>query len=205
MKRSLLILFSLFLIFPTFVFGQNQISARFGISNANVSGDDVNDAWESRSGIVLGTSFVIGMGEVFAFEPEFMYSENGYSTNHYDLHLNYYNLAFLLRLNFKIEQLSIFAVAGPNLAALINSKMESTGGQIFVTRQSAIDYGVSLGGGVGYAFDFGTLFFEVRYNMGFNSIIPSSDSDEEFAPQPDIDQKNRIMMFMLGYSIPMTD
>jgi len=205
MKKSLLILFSLLLICPAIIFSQNQISAKIGISSASVSGDDVSDDWESRSGIALGTSFVISMGEVFALEPEFMYTENGYSTDRYDLILNYYNLAFLLRLNFKIEKFSIIAVAGPNLAATINSKREYTGSNTITTRQSLVDYGVTFGGGLGYGFDFGILSFDVRYTMGFNSIIPSSDSDDDVAPQPDIDRKNRTLIFMLGYSIPMTD
>jgi len=206
MKKYILILAAINLCFPLILSGQDQIAFRFGLTRANISGNDVKDGYEWKTGLALGASFIYEMKPAFSLELELMYQENGYSTEYSDLHLNYYNIACLFKRNSEglikmpIKKMSVFAIAGPNLAVMINSVYEFESRNNMFGSREFVDFGLIFGSGLDYRFDFGNITFEVRYNFGFVNHYKNSSNR-----YTNIDQKNRTWLFLLGYSVNMKD
>jgi len=209
MKKSLLIIFSVFLFLPAIVFGQDQITVKFGLAQANMSVELDTDEFESKSGVAFGTSFIHRMNNSLSFEYELMYTENGYfnPVNESYFHFNYNKLSFLLRFhidkmfNLPNGRISLFAIAGPHFGVLISSQKEDNLGEVYSLRDRTVyDAGLIFGGGLGYNFDFGTLSIETRYDLGLiNTYVNESDIAVERI------RKNKAWLFLLSYSINLND
>ena len=212
MKNFILKILFLFFGITSFAIGQEQATIKFGSSLANISGKDVSNKVEWKGGIVLGTSFITRINKQFSFEPELTYIENGYIDGETTYDYNFFNFSFLAKMN--IEQfiplpdnnISIFALAGPVLAAQVNVvryyKDEKVAWDAWDPldpwderdrNQEVFDIGLMFGAGAGYTLNFGVITFETRYNMGFTEPFENS----KFTHQA--------WSFLLGYSLNLTD
>ena len=149
-------------------FGFNQLTNRpadlslnfFGSRSFHVYYQVPIKIFGEKSGFTVNPGFGIG-SEKFSFQPEIMYSRQGYSFGDDIVALNYLNIPLMgkyyITKGFSVE-------AGPQIGFLLSAKNEKTDVKdLFNT----FDFGLNFG--LGYKFENG-LNFGARYNLGLTDI-----------------------------------
>jgi len=155
-----------------------NLGAKAGINFSTITGDntsDVNSITEFQSFGLVGE---IMFSEKFSFQPELMYSKQGFDIDGDLVSLNYLNLLYMGKY-YVAKGLSL--EAGPQIGYLLSAEQEDTDVEDNFNR---FDFGVNFG--VGYKLDNG-LNFGARYNLGLANI---NDMDG-------IDDKNRNGVFQV--------
>ena len=183
MKQTLLLAAITVLGFTNINAQKLKFGIKGGLNFASVSGDN------SREKKVV-TSFNFGfLSEIpvsgkFSFQPELMYSGQGYSFNNNTIALSYLNIP-LMGKYYLTKGLSV--EAGPQIGFLLAAKNE----KIDVKNSfNTFDFGVNFG--LGYKLDNG-LNFGVRYNQGLTDINNIDNSS--------IKNKNSVFQLSVGYFI----
>jgi opacity protein-like surface antigen len=177
-----------------------KFGAKAGINLANGAGD-VEEA-DTKLGLHIGGFAEFMLSEKFAFQPELLYSMQGYKYE-YDLDLgdgtsinveekiklDYINLPLIFKF-YVTEGLAI--EAGPQVGFLVSAKAEFEGGgeseeEDIDEGYNSLDYGVN--GGLSYTLDMGVMF-GARYYYGIADIDDVSD---------DFDEKNSVIQVSVGY------
>lgn len=213
MKKILLVLFFMLLICPASVFSQDEVSFKMGLNQSMLSGKHITKEYKWKSGLALGTSFINHFSRIFSLDFEFAYTENGYVysyKSYKETYLyNYFMFSALYRLYLEnlfrmpLENLSVYAMAGPGLAVLIHAKSKANGHdyesliscnwRTFRCGENELyDFGLIMGAGIGYRLLLGTLYLQMRYNMGFIEFFKNAE------------QTNKAIAFLLSYSFPLT-
>ncbi|MXN90515.1 outer membrane beta-barrel protein [Flavobacterium sp. Sd200] len=158
-----------------------KFGAKGGLNFASVSGDNTE-------GIDVVTSFNFGIvseipiSEKFSFQPELMYSGQGYSYNDDTIALSYLNVP-LMGKYYLIKGLSV--EAGPQIGFLFSAKNDKTDVK---DSYNTFDFGVNFG--LGYKFNSG-LNFAARYNLGLTDINNLENSPSK--------NKNSVFQLSVGY------
>jgi hypothetical protein len=155
-----------------------QFGAKGGLNFASISGDNTGDV-DPVTAFNFGLVAEIPISEKFSFQPELMYSGQGYSFNDDTIALNYLNIPLMgkyyLTKGFSLE-------AGPQIGFLLSAKNDKTDVK---DSFNTVDFGVNFG--LGYKLDNG-LNFGARYNLGLSDINNIDNSSN----------KNRIGVFQLS-------
>lgn len=169
-------------------FAQDDKQARFGVKGglnlANLYIDDVNDE-KAKVGFHAGLWSKIPMGELFAIQPELLWSSKGSRIGSYQnvpftqdgqvrFNLNYVDLPVLASLTLGPISLQ----AGPYVSYLVNANVKnlkedlSTGTVVDLNRGdfNSFDYGLS--GGI--AVDIKGFQLGARYNHGLREVGKSA-------------------------------
>lgn len=158
-----------------------KFGAKGGLNFATVSGDNTKGI-EGVTSFNFGIFSEIPISEKFSFQPELMYSGQGYSFNHNTIALSYLNIPLMgkyyLTKGFSVE-------AGPQIGFLLAAKNEKTNVK---DSFNTFDFGVNFG--LGYKLDNG-LNFGVRYNLGLTDINNVDNSS--------IKNKNGAFQVSVGY------
>lgn len=158
-----------------------KFGAKGGLNFASISGDNTK-------GIDVVTSFNFGVlseipiSDKFSFQPEIMYSGQGYSFNDNTIALSYLNVP-LMGKYYLTKGLSV--EAGPQIGFLFSAKNEKTN-----VKDSFNTFDLGANFGLGYKLDNG-LNFGVRYNLGLTDINNLDNSS--------IKNKNRALQVSVGY------
>ncbi|MEO6174508.1 MAG: porin family protein [Flavobacterium circumlabens] len=158
-----------------------KFGAKGGLNFASVSGDNTE-------GIDVVTSFNFGVvseipvSDKFSFQPELMYSGQGYSFNDNTIALNYLNIP-LMGKYYLTKGLSL--EAGPQIGFLLSAKNDKTDVK---DSFNTFDFGVNFG--LGYKLDNG-LNFGARYNLGLTDINNLDNSSSK--------NKNGVFQLSVGY------
>lgn len=158
-----------------------KFGAKGGLNFANISGDNTK-------GIDVVTSFNVGVvseipiSEKFSFQPEIMYSGQGYSFDDNTVALSYLNIP-LMGKYYLTKGLSL--EAGPQIGFLLAAKNEKTNVK---DSFNTFDFGVNFG--LGYKLDNG-LNFGARYNLGLTDINNVEGSSNK--------NKNSVFQLSVGY------
>ncbi|WP_289665317.1 porin family protein [Flavobacterium panacagri] len=137
-----------------------KFGAKAGLNFSTVSGDNTNNIDYVTSQHV-GLVSEIPISEKFSFQPEVMYSRQGYSLNTDVVAMNYLNIP-LMGKYYVTKGLSL--EAGPQVGFLLSAKNEKTDVK---DSFNTVDFGVNFG--IGYKLENG-LNFGVRYNLGLTDI-----------------------------------
>lgn len=137
-----------------------QFGAKGGLNLASISGNNSGD-FESVTSFNFGIMSEIPISERFSFQPELMYSGQGYSIDNNTVELNYLNMP-LIGKYYVTKGLSL--EAGPQIGLLLSAKNENTD---IKDSLNSIDLGVNFG--IGYKLDNG-INFGLRYNLGLSDI-----------------------------------
>ncbi len=178
---------------------------KIGANFANFYGEDLKELeeglgedFESRLGICIGGFITVNISEMFAIQPEVLYSMKGSKvegtlfgeTFKVEFNLSYLEIPVLVKLRIPTQgnvKPSLFV--GPSLAIKLSGK-----GKIEYAGESEeedleelkdTDFGLIMGAGI----DFGKLTVDLRYNLGLTKI-----------PEEDDDVKNKVISLMIGYS-----
>jgi hypothetical protein len=158
-----------------------QFGAKGGLNFASISGDNTGGTG-TVTAFNVGLVAEIPINEKFSFQPELMYSGQGYSFDDDTVALNYLNIP-LIGKYYVTKGLSL--EAGPQIGFLLSAKSEDIDVKdLFNT----VDFGVNFG--VGYKLDNG-LNFGARYNLGLADINDIDGFNDK--------NKNGVFQLSVGY------
>ncbi|QXP58828.1 porin family protein [Olleya sp. HaHaR_3_96] len=167
-----------------------EFGAKIGANFTSIYGDTNDNVELITSVINFGVYSEISLTEKFSFQPEIMYSIQGFSIND-DVagtddivSLNYLNVPLMGKYHVT-KGLSL--EAGPQIGFLLSAKNEDI--DVKDTFKS-IDVGVNLG--LEYKLENG-LNFGARYNFGLLNINDIDGSSDKF--------RNGVAQFTIGYSL----
>lgn len=184
-----------------------EIGVKAGVNFANIVGDDIDDL-DSRTSFNVGLFMEIPLSERFSFQPELLYSGQGFTimTNDQDnvfdtdenieYQLSYIQVPLLAKI-YLVEGLSI--EAGPQFGFKINEEIDTEptgdGGDTVIDPDDSYikDFDTSLALGAGYKFNNG-FFVNARYTYGLTNIFKDDTIFE------DVDAKNAVWQFGLGFA-----
>lgn len=181
MKKILLLAVVTVLGFTNVNAQEIKFGAKGGLNFASISGNN-------STGSDMVTSFNFGVlseiliSDKFSFQPELMYSGQGYSFNDNTIALSYLNIP-LMGKYYLTKGLSI--EAGPQIGYLLSAKNESTNVKDTFKK---VDFAANLG--IGYKLENG-LNFGARYNFGLSNINNLDNSSSKY--------KNRVFQLSVGY------
>jgi outer membrane protein W len=189
---------------PLFAKGM-MFGVKGGLNMANTVGTDAKET-AMKMGIVGGVFMSYGITEIFAVQPELLYSMKGAKSSvegsDAEEKLNYFEIPLLLKVNFPTEgKIKPSLYAGPAFGILMSAKSESGGESVDVKDYlKTMDIGIVAGAGVGYQMEKGLMFLEARYEVGLSSVMDLTDEElaaDDLTTQPDL--KNSVISIMVGY------
>ncbi|WP_108807467.1 porin family protein [Aquimarina spinulae] len=149
-----------------------KLGFKGGVNFATLNGDNVNDNLDGRTGYHIGAVVQIGLSDMFAVQPELIYSAQGIENTDID----YLNLPVLVK--FKFAKF-FSAEAGPQFGFVVNDNYPAG------TDPESFDLSAAVGAGV----EFGSFFGQLRYNIGFTDIVDN------------VEAKNSVFQVSVGYYI----
>ena len=181
MKKILLLAVVTVLGFTNVNAQEIKFGAKGGLNFASISGNNSTGS-DMVTSFNFGVLSEISISDKFSFQPELMYSGQGYSFNDNTIALSYLNIP-LMGKYYLTKGLSI--EAGPQIGFLLAAKNDKTDVK---DSFNTFDFGVNFG--LGYKLDNG-LNFGVRYNLGLNDINNLDNSSSKY--------KNRVFQLSVGY------
>ena len=193
--KKLLLLVAVVAISFTVNAQETSFGVKAGLNLASLSGDNISDDIEKRTGFHFGLTYEYEFSDVISLQSELMYSTQGAKMKGVDstLELDYLNAPILLKF-YVVEGLSL--EAGPQLGFNISAQEVTNGESEDVEDLNTFDLGGAFG--LGFKFDNG-LSIGARYVVGFSNIISEED---EFNPAGDDENaiKNNVIQFSLGFN-----
>ena len=181
MKKFLLLAVVTVLGFTSVNAQEIKFGVKGGLNFATIGGDNTKDI-ELVTSFNFGVLSEIPISDKFSFQPELMYSGQGYSFNDNTVALSYLNVPLMgkyyLTKGFSVE-------AGPQIGFLLAAKNEKVNVK---DSFNTVDFGVNFG--LGYKLENG-LNFGVRYNLGLTDINNVDNSS--------IKNKNGVFQVSVGY------
>lgn len=175
MKKILLLAVFTVLGFANVNAQEIKFGAKAGLNFSTVNGSNTNNI-DYVTSYHVGVVSEIPIYEKFSFQPELMYSRQGYSFNNDVIAMNYLNIP-LMGKYYVTKGLSL--EAGPQIGFLLSAKNEG----VKVTNSfTTFDFGANFG--LGYKLENG-LNFSARYNLGITKV--------------DTDNRNGVFQVSVGY------
>ena len=159
-----------------------KFGLKAGVNFATIAGDD-SGGIDSRTAFHAGGMVEIMISDKFAFQPELLYSAQGFQVEGIDAKIDYLNVPLMAKF-FVAEGFSL--EVGPQVGFLVSAKVGPEDVKDFV---KGIDFGVNAG--LGYQLDNG-LNFSARYNLGLSNINDGEGSD-------DIKNQNGVFQISVGF------
>ncbi len=142
-----------------------------GINLSNFNGDVEDNAM--RYGLHIGMVSEIIISDKFSFQPELLYSAQGFKNetpnNFSKAKFDYVNLPLMIKY-YAADKFSV--EAGPQVGFLVNAKNRDNSGNTSIDDQNVVDFGINAG--VGYELKNG-MFFQGRYNLGITNVNGDSN------------------------------
>ncbi len=180
-----------------------KLGVKGGVNIADIGGKDADSLGSTKTklGFVAGVFAEFMIGDMFAIQPEVLYSQKGIKEDvatgpAAKFKLDYVEVPVLFKVNIPIEGSKVrpSVYAGPAVAFKASCKVSGSSGGVDANVNcddpsidvpvKSMDYGVAFGGGI--AFDVGgaEVGVDVRYTLGLSKV---SDDPDPF------DIKNRVI------------
>ena len=202
MKTFLRIALPLALLVAVPLQAQTTIGVKGGINVANVDTnvEDISDLIDSKTGFVGGGFVTLGLGSLFALQPELLYSQKGFQVDEFGetvkLNTNYIEIPVLLKAQFKLAMLRPAVYAGPVVSfetgcdvSVADISVNCDEGGDFDERKKN-EWGAVFGANLDFFLGPVTLILDGRYQLGLTNLNDAPDSTEEV--------KNQVWQFMAG-------
>ena len=180
-----------------------QFGVKGGVNLATVRGDDIGEKNQLTS-FHLGLFMEIPISGRFSFQPEVLYSGQGYNmvenndfTGEVDYKVDYIQVPLMAKI-YLVK--GLYAEAGPQFGFKVKEeidfKSDASSGDITIDPDDSQIKGfdTNLALGAGYKFDNG-LSLSARYNHGLTSIFKD---DAPLIGNADV--KNSVWQFGVGFS-----
>ena len=182
---------------------QTTIGVKGGINVADVSTNvvDVSDLVDSKTGFVGGGFVTLGLGSLFAVQPELLYSQKGFKAEEGGqsarLNTNYLEIPVLLKAQFKLAMLRPAVYAGPVVSFETTCNLDVLGvtsdcdddDEGFDQRKKT-DWGAVFGANLDFFLGPLTLILDGRYQLGLTNLADDPEGNDEV--------KTRVWQFMAG-------
>lgn len=179
-----------------------SLGVKGGLNVSKFGGDDAAEGTidpSNRTGFAVGGFANIGFGQVFAVQPEFLYSQRGAKyegggTALGEVKVSYIEIPLLAVISPALAGapgVRPFFMAGPVASIKVGCSIDSVDCEDDTIEDT--DLGLAFGAGAGIAAGRGTFLIDGRYGLGLASI--STDDA--------VDIKNQGFSIMLGYSFPL--
>ncbi len=182
---------------------QIKLGAKAGVNIADIGGSDADSlgSTETKAGFIGGGFAEFMIGNMFAIQPELLYSQKGVKETGGDkIKIDYVEVPLLLKVNIPIEGSTVHpnVYVGPAVAFKASCKVEESG----VTEDcdtvgaliTSTDFGVAFGGGVSFDVGGAEVGVDVRYTLGLRTV---DDEDDPF------DIKNQVISIMGTVGFPL--
>ncbi|MBU0940371.1 MAG: PorT family protein [Bacteroidetes bacterium] len=179
MKKILLVAVLAVLGFVSGSAQEIKFGAKAGLNFASVRGEN-SDVYDTVTAFNLGAVAEIPLSEKISFQPEILFSGQGYSFGNDIAALNYLNVP-LMGKYYVTKGLSL--EAGPQVGFLLSAKTDNADVKNLFKK---IDFGVNAG--LGYKLENG-LNFSARYNLGLSNISSVANTTN----------KNAVVQLSVGY------
>jgi hypothetical protein len=211
-KKSILAaLVAIFLLFPSFAYGQRSgagIKGGLNLSTLNVDGSDANDM---LPGFNAGVFARVMFSDVIGLQPEVLFSSKGVNTSYsrsflgFDiangetrLRINYIDIPLYIAI-FPVPNFDIHL--GPYVGVLMNANIDTeneilsfidldTEDDVDRSQFNQIDYGLSAG----IAFSAEVFTLGINYSLGLRNVAKDNESMEGLIG----DAKNNTIQVYVG-------
>jgi hypothetical protein len=192
------------ILFSTMLFSLAEgigFGVKAGMNIANMHGDDIGRV-ESRIGFCGGGFVTFGLGDVFAIQPEMLYTQKGWRYEQHDFWafyertwiLHYIEIPLLSKIMIPVKgSVKPNVFVGPYFGVNVGAKerwispLETREDDIANFQDS--EFGMVFSAGVDYVLSKGKIGFEGRYTLGLTTTSEIWDY-----------MKNDVISFMLVYS-----
>ncbi len=181
MKKAILVIVISVLGFVNMNAQDIKFGVKGGINFASINGDNTKNI-ETVTSFNFGIMAEMIISGKFSFQPELMYSGQGYDIENKMVELTYLNMPLMAKY-YVTKGLSL--EAGPQIGFLLSAKKESID---LKNQLKKVDLGVNIG--IGYKLDNG-LNFGLRYNLGLSNM---NNVDGITAKN-----KNSVLQLSVGY------
>jgi hypothetical protein len=181
---------------------QIQFGIKAGANFSNFSGSGVDGQGLSTSvGLNAGALVKIPINEMFAVQPELVYSGQGakgtVSGQDYTLHANYLNIPILLKYS---TSSGFFVQTGPQIGFLMSAKASAGGSsQDDKSDYKSTDFSWAIGAGYQTSSNIG---IDARYNIGLSNIATDATNSSGTGSGT---VKNGVFQISLFYMFGMMD
>ena len=191
--KKFLIIVVIFSVALTTSYAQGiSIGAKAGTNFASLNGDDTDDL-DGRTSFHVGGVVNISVSELFAVQPEVIYSAQGYKQDtaigEVVGKLDYINIPvladFTLAEGFSLQ-------GGPQLGINVTDEAELEGETATIGAES-IDLSAAIG--AQYKLPVG-LFFQARYTIGLSNVVGDMTIDGVMV---ETDAKNSVLNLSVGW------
>ena len=202
MKTFLRMALPLALLIAAPLQAQTTIGVKGGVNIATVDTNitDISELVDSKTGFVGGGFVTLGLGSLFALQPELLYSQKGFqaeeSGQSAQLGTNYIEIPVLLKAQFKLAMLRPAVYAGPVVSFETSCDVSVSGVSVecnddegFVDRKKN-EWGAVFGANLDFIVGPVILILDARYQLGLTNLADAPDSDEEV--------KSRVWQIMGG-------
>ena len=171
---------------------------RAGVNFANAGGDDVPDSVEGRTAFHVGAQVLIDPAGPLAVQPELLFTQKGFEqsatfggqTFTGTQRVSYLQLNGLAKFQIPVAgPVSPNLFVGPGIAIELSESFEFDGESEDTENFKGTDFSAVVGGGVDIEAGFGTVLFDVRYDLGLTNV-PDTDDD--------VSAKNRTLGISVG-------
>ncbi len=203
MKTFLRIALPLALLIAVPLQAQTTIGVKGGINVANVDTnvEDISDLIDSKTGFVGGGFVTLGLGSLFALQPELLYSQKGFQVDEFGetvkFNTNYIEIPVLLKAQFKLAMLRPAVYAGPVLSfetgctvSALELSVDCDDEMAGVGERKTNEWGAVFGANLDFFLGPVTLILDGRYQLGLTNLADVPDSDDEV--------KSQVWQFMAG-------
>lgn len=187
------------------------IGFKLGASMSKFSADGTTDTYDFMTSFAGGGFVRFGFGRL-GIQPEILsvtkgaeIDDGGGGGEDASIEIEYVEVPVLLHLPLTYgASFAPYVMGGPAFAFEIGCE-ESLGGTEadcddvaggLLSQRKSIDIGLAAGGGLAFAMGPGAVLVEGRYTWGLTNLNDSEDADA-------IDVKNRSILLLAGYSIPL--
>ena len=203
MKTFLRMALPLALLIAAPLQAQTTLGVKGGINIANVDTNitDISELADSKTGFVGGGFVTLGLGSLFALQPELLYSQKGFkaeeSGQSAQLGTNYIEIPVLLKAQFKLAMLRPAVYAGPVYSLETGCTFDLSGISFDCDNEVAgfderkkSEWGAVFGANLDFIVGPVILILDARYQLGLTNLADVPDSDEEV--------KSRVWQIMGG-------
>ena len=191
--RCAVILVALLVLFADQSFAQPVTGGVKGGANfSRIAFGELDESLDRKTGLVIGAFVSVPMTELFAFQPEILYSNKGGKFEQLDgdeikTNLNFLQFPLLFRANFAAGTFRPFVAGGPAFGFRTGADIDGPDDneQNITDEIEDVEFNGVIGGGL----QFGLLSVEFRYDWGFNNLSVFESAE----------LKTRTMSILVGF------
>lgn len=177
-RRAILLILVMLCVSAAPAWSQSGAGVRFGLHGATVSGDNAPDDAERRTGFHLGVQLLLDPPGVLDVQPEFLYSQKGYTVGDFTQRVGYIQVNSLFKLRPPTSgTVSGSVFLGPGFAFEVGESVDVDGSSEESEAFTFADVSAVVGFGLDFSVGSGAFMIDLRYDVGLTNIADTENDD----------------------------